>query len=107
MWLNLQGARLACQKFGAAWSVVQENSASLICTKDGLRATASTSACSIWRLIVWEDGASNQPEGKGESTKAGNYYGGRNQGGRNNDFQFCGEWTTKGILSHSFVKMSG
>ena len=70
----------------------------LVCTKDGVEWSSNCSPCSIWRLMVWENGGfegSKHESSKCMSTIAGKYYGGHPypcSNGVIDDYPLCGDW---------------
>ena len=70
----------------------------LVCTKDRVSGGNNCASCSIWRLMVWENGGFEKSIHEGgrlgpnRSTIAGKYYGGHRPCTVKDNYPICGDW---------------
>ena len=70
----------------------------LVCTKDRVSGGNNCASCSIWRLMVWENGGFEKSIHEGgrlgpnRSTIAGKYYGGKHPCTVKDNYPLCGDW---------------
>ena len=75
---TIEDARKACTtEFGEDWSVKQEGSGALICTKGNTSQSLDCNTIDTWRLVVWKNGSPVPWYSEiSYSTFAGCFYGG-------------------------------
>ena len=100
-YIDITGAKRACQNFGKDWKVDRTRDRALICTKD-TRWLSNCDSCSSWRMLVWEDGGFEYDKGivlnDDPSTVAGKYYGGHDPCEYGDNYPLCGSWISTGNL---------
>jgi len=80
-----------CESWDGPWSVVWNSGRALICAT--VSAGNNCNQCDSWRLMVWDNGATDQsPNGEVYATEAGQYYGGHSPCKAGWNLPHCGSW---------------
>jgi len=82
-----------CSSFGSGWSVVRTSDKSITCAKSPTTSGSNCDTCDSWRLLVFQNGGTDQsPGGQTYQTKAGYYYGGHSPCQSGWNLPECGLW---------------